>query len=356
MWVGLSAILSIGATVFVLTRSGALPPEPDVATAWNTSIGRLGLWPVYPPEEDIYVGDLWAVLVTGDASKDTPLQSSAVRMLHLDLTDKILADQGRRLRLMGVVAHATGAGAAEIAEEPGASEATSEIRPTLVAFPGITITHGRSAATAFGTGWFGWGAADDGTSTETLKLTDTYAYGVPISDGVGALSRLCDTKAKGLCDSDAYPRRLLARAGIVGAADYSADGKTFRNRVELRLVTRAFLVRTIEQRRDDRDARGLTMRISPNGAATPPSGMGRSRASEPSSAASPTGAPPAGDVARTVRSDAQGTSNGMGLATGQTDQTVIESPKTVYPRPLVFAYRAVSILLAPMDVEREIKP
>ena len=50
-------------------------PEPDknVVAEWNDVILRLGIEPVFPPEEDIYVGDVFAVITVDrrPASKNT---------------------------------------------------------------------------------------------------------------------------------------------------------------------------------------------------------------------------------------------------------------------------------------------
>ena len=37
-------------------------PEKELATEWNVGIAQLGISPVYPPEEDFYVGDILAVV------------------------------------------------------------------------------------------------------------------------------------------------------------------------------------------------------------------------------------------------------------------------------------------------------
>jgi hypothetical protein len=36
--------------------------DRDVAESWSDSINRLGILPIYPPEEDFHVGDIWVVI------------------------------------------------------------------------------------------------------------------------------------------------------------------------------------------------------------------------------------------------------------------------------------------------------
>ena len=53
------------------------PPDPtgdDVAKAWNDSIARLGIQPVYPPEEDLVVGDIWVSGILGGVPEERPLE------------------------------------------------------------------------------------------------------------------------------------------------------------------------------------------------------------------------------------------------------------------------------------------
>lgn len=55
--------------------------QVDVARAWNDSIERLGIRPLFPPQEDFHVGDVFAVLKVGDGdtlSRLTPAQRTLV--------------------------------------------------------------------------------------------------------------------------------------------------------------------------------------------------------------------------------------------------------------------------------------
>ena len=56
------------------------PTPDDIATSWNKGIARLGLLPVFPPSEDLHVGDIWAVVVEDAADPSAPLLGKAVRV------------------------------------------------------------------------------------------------------------------------------------------------------------------------------------------------------------------------------------------------------------------------------------
>jgi hypothetical protein len=53
----------------------------DIASSWNASISRLGISPIFPPQEDFYVGDIWAVIV--DSESMTRLAPSAMQWAGL---------------------------------------------------------------------------------------------------------------------------------------------------------------------------------------------------------------------------------------------------------------------------------
>jgi hypothetical protein len=74
-----------------------------VATAWNEGIARLGILPLYPPSEDFYVGDVWAVLADAaivDSGKQpsqiakggkSTLIGKSVRIAYIDLRTQMKA-------------------------------------------------------------------------------------------------------------------------------------------------------------------------------------------------------------------------------------------------------------------------
>jgi hypothetical protein len=89
-WQAIVVVLAIG---FILTVVRPFAPSvrmtPDtVALAWNESISLLGINPVYPPTEDLHVGDLWGII---DETDDVGLLSKGVRIGYIDLRNEITA-------------------------------------------------------------------------------------------------------------------------------------------------------------------------------------------------------------------------------------------------------------------------
>lgn len=368
--IAIPAAASAALMLFVVKPAQAPPREAGVAAAWNDSISQLGVWPIYPPEEDVYVGDLWAVLLVDESEQKPPgatlvengkkpILATSARIGHIDLKSILMKDEARRVRFRGQVSLHDGAGGATSAGTPAPSASSEGVGPSLVAFPGVTISQGRKLATAFGTGWFGWGASNEGASIDEIHLTDASTYGVPLGEAFGAMLRWCSAEGAVTC-SDAYARRVLAQTGIGGTLDLTADGSAYRNRIELRLVSRAFLAQTIEQKHSTDSGRGLGARTSSDGTASasgvqqipnPAVGDGTPISAERGQAlAAVVGR------AQALAATAEATRNGSSFVTVRSDGTSIEMKSTTYDRPIVFGYRAASMLLDPVAPEKGPKP
>jgi hypothetical protein len=78
--------------------------EKDVAAAWNEGIARLGILPVYPPGEDFYVGDVWAVIAGANvpgtneskSAGQTTLLGKSVRIANIDLRKEMQAAKNQQ--------------------------------------------------------------------------------------------------------------------------------------------------------------------------------------------------------------------------------------------------------------------
>src|SRR6266436_3219607 len=83
-WYSLIAVslAVVGAGVW-LVRQPAPQPVPNIEAAWNEAISRLGIDPVYPPEEDLVVGDLLAGVISDD--EPDPIETKDDKLkLHRD--------------------------------------------------------------------------------------------------------------------------------------------------------------------------------------------------------------------------------------------------------------------------------
>ena len=118
-----------------------LPPDPDAeatARAWNDAVGRLGIQPVFPPEEDFHVGDVWAVIAD---TEDRPLLGRAIRIGHLDLRQVLLESQAGRPVFADTAMDTNGVKLKQAPAEVEPPPKNDRITLSLAAFPGVTIRH-----------------------------------------------------------------------------------------------------------------------------------------------------------------------------------------------------------------------
>jgi hypothetical protein len=340
------AVLSLAAVWFRPFSDLRDPDAEDVAAAWNASIQRLGISALYPPAEDFYVGDLWAVIVgAGDSpGKQEPhvstLVGKSVRVTHIDLRPELMA-AGHLPVFSDTVEKEQRSSyrKADPVEVDGRFPA-DRIVTRLTAFPGITITHRTRGMAALDRGVFGFSAGRDDQRTEEIRIPVAETYGVEPSAAFFRLHEWCeaDPKTKILC-SDQYVRRLLAYSVDNGVL--SVENGKYRTRIELRLVTRVFLTREIQHRRS----------VVGGGGVSGPAAAGRPAKDDASTA----GAPGSLDqrVSDALKAagqapDASALAGGAGVAVSlaRGDGTDIDLNE-VFQRPVAFGYRAISIDLDP---------
>jgi hypothetical protein len=364
-WQILVAVLILLFAVFVVRPFKSIPdPGPeDVAAAWNTSIGRLGIQPLYPPTEDFGVGDVLAVVAD---SENVPLLGKAVRIAHIDLRDLILAST-----VEPVFADTADLAAGSSFRKQDRTEVATDskdrrITLALSAFPGITISHVTQSAAAAGnaTGWFG--SARNGNQVEEIQIKGAETYGVSTIEAIVKFNNWCrDEKTKAYCD-DSFVRQALAfavsarvlatrKADSTKAASTYTEGakdtpgtnatgttaptttgpKEYAARLQLQLVTRVYLTREIEQRRMNEAAAGAAVQAL----------------ADPSQAKSDPAAAKPGDQSASAieainRNLAASGATGAKIAIVRSDGVNVSLQET-FQRPIAFGFRAVTISLTP---------
>jgi hypothetical protein len=291
--------LAAAALVLALVRPD-VPPLPEdgrnVADEWFDSIARLGIRGVYPPTEDLHVGDLWAVVVPPETEGEEAIAPSrlarSVRIGHIDLSDQLAAVARLRPRLA----------------EPGAETPPpppgDAIPLSLVMFPAFE-TRRTTQVAAEGGSWLG---AARGTrsavQTDRMSVPQALSYGIAAGDAVVILLSWCEQRR--IQCSARYLEGVVRHA--LGAEVLGRPEEP-RGRVELRLVYYVYLTRRIEHERrveaSVEAAAGVSARGSP---------------------LSPQGDAPEGAGARSASSDARGF-----------------SVSQVFARPVAIGFRAVSM-------------
>jgi hypothetical protein len=280
-------------TVFVVASAimiGWLGPESNdtqVIEEWNATISKLGIDPVFPPEEDVAVGDIYAVLDDreGQQSSRTALALRSIRLDHKDLTKDIEQAQ-REAYLFPVTPPRSDDQSKPWNQTPNDTGIMTrpDKRTTLpiAAFPGFTIRQQRDVRG----GLLGWLSTTFGFQSDRgveLSIPVAETYGIPSFIAVGELEQFCADKDYPNRCTDQTLRRHLAfvtpRAFELKAANIdvvtntspvpenkSKDPKLqapsadrYRYPLEVVLVNRVYLARYIDQ--SVKDSRAAATRI-----------------------------------------------------------------------------------------------
>jgi hypothetical protein len=326
-------MLLLGGAAFAVVAAFVLldvrpfePPPPlsneALAASWNESISRLGISPLYPPQEDFQVGDLMAVIV---GAENTSLLRKSVRVAHVDMRDLILKEQEDRLVFADTV----------VAKEDDPiriSDRLSVVPPpsdrvalTLAAFPGFTIRYSSGRNASARTSRFSLTGTRNDEQVEEIRIPLAETYGVSSASAVERLEDWCSREeSRQHCTSELARTTLQFTFGERILAE--VDG--VQPHVELVLITKVYLMRQIEQRRISNSNRnvGATVPLDSSGSAVPGSG---------SSASSSAAESAAGRVAASAGGAQADASRNL-----STEITLRRS----FPRPIAFGYRSVSIL------------
>ena len=259
---GLAALVLAGAAVLAVqwwtfrNPGDHVESEARLEDQWDDSISRLGsgIEPVYPPEEDIAVGDVF-VTVTADAV-GAPNGRDATRRAFLGKSVKIghapvaeaLQQQYDELPQFSTLPPGVGATPPLGAPPPRLfADRTPRVDLPVAAFPGLTITTRSSAETglAAARGWFDFGASRGQTRKLILGLIETYGLDPPAAER--ALTKFCGEK-QGLC-GESIARRYLRALFADRVDDTHLDPLTKKFAYDLEvhviMVSRVYLTREI---------------------------------------------------------------------------------------------------------------
>lgn len=261
---GLSAaFLLVAAATLFWVRTAPQSPQ-SVEEKWNVAIRQLGLEPVYPPEEDIEVGDVFAIVSYDSLPEngviDSPLANHAVRLWRKNLTAEVeenyrntyvfsdLFSEGVKTRLLQANDRTT-----ELSPSDESVFRLREHRNSLpiVTFPKFNISDNRSAHFGVLSGILNGlhVTAESNSDTKTeVSITKTETYGVPYLVAENALINFCEDEFPSACTDDAIRKVLSTRIGPQ-IFDIGLDRKTskprYRMSVEIGLINRVFLTQDI---------------------------------------------------------------------------------------------------------------
>jgi hypothetical protein len=330
----LGSVALAGLVVFWAASMPDERPANDIIADWNRTISRLGIEPVFPPEEDIYVGDIFAV-VTEDRldtagrtapagstavstlSASNPLLNRAVKIDHVDMT-KTLKEFYAQLPVFSATTPRPAADRDIWAQALDTDPFTASEHKflSLAAFPAFTIKSsnagsGDAGLPLLGRLRFAWDRKD----SDELEIVFAETYGIPTVIAAAILANYCqDPFSQSACIEHNVRDHL---SFLIGGKvkDLLPGSNNYRFEVQLHFVYRAYLTRAINR---------------------------RSAASVSRTANSERATPPAAPIAGGAAPQGQQSTTAPGIdATGKSQSDRESSLDRAFQRPIVFGYRAV---------------
>jgi hypothetical protein len=240
----------------------ARPREPEaisVAEQWTQTINNYGIEPVYPPQEDVLVGDIYA-MITSDAEdrkgvSKTPPLLKAIKLSHEDLSGELeeTYDSGfqfpataeRPKDTVSIWPEANSMGS--IFTKSG----TLHVLP-LALLPDFLIVAKRNFGIQGGTIDRIANALNlNGSNNQsvTMRLSGVETYGVSAIAAEKALYKFCqDPNYISVCTDRGIRTQLSIIVGdkIYDKTKACKNEKDFRYGVNIALVSRAYLIRGLE--------------------------------------------------------------------------------------------------------------
>ncbi len=358
-WVGVAfggalLLAGLGALTWWSMRPAAPAEMTDIASDWNATVRRLGIEPIYPPQEDFQVGDIYASAF--GAIDDAPtLAGRAVKIYHYDMRPDLERVQSQLIAFPATMPRPADNGAVwpqpHSDDSPFGNAATPPKGLSLAVFPGFTLGHVRHSGSDVGGLFRGVSTAitQSGESDDDVELRIPFAetYGVPSLVATGRLDMFCEDETTRDACSDDFLRRQLSM--VAGKAVFEPGVS-----VELILVSRVYLARAIEQVHSSTSAAGANVRIAAklrdvSAAAadvpTPPPTPDQAQSLEAAKAL-------AGTISRqrqqldALAQDIGNGRNGLGATVQAAESGRIAITQT-FERPVAFGYRAVRRSFAP---------
>lgn len=279
----LTVLVTLGAVRLVnwLGQPATHPIGASIEENWNSTISSLGVSPIFPPEEDLVVGDVLAV-VTSDLDADPAAQddkakkrtfvSRSVKLAHIDVAQQ-LDEAYSSLPVFPETFPAD-------MKPPYRNAVARKFTDAVVlgslpraAFPRLRI-QGIDAASAYLAASEGRTMSYSAASQdfEEFELSDVRTYGLTSINALRALDTFCKA-TPGVCE-EKTARQHLER--VVGPrinnryVNLKSGQSDYAMTVEVVMVYRVYLTSSIvDLRRSQKERRGLFSALWPFGSSEP---------------------------------------------------------------------------------------
>lgn len=355
-----TVLMTLGAVRLVnwLSQPATQVIRTSIEENWNSTISSLGVSPIFPPEEDLVVGDVLAV-VTNDLDADPVAQadkatkhtfvSRSVKLAHIDVAKQL----DEAYSSVPVFPETFPAGMTPPYRAAVARKFTDAVvlgSLPRAAFPRLKI-QGIDAASAHLAASEGRSATYSAASEdfEEFELSDVRTYGLTSVTALDLLDAFCKDNASVCAEKTA--RQHLER--VVGPrinnryVNLKSGLSDYAMTVEVVMVYRVYLTSSIvDLRRSQKERRGLFSALWPFGSSEP-----AQKAPAPQPAAVPPGTSETDAVkllqARVDELQRKVSSIQNGAAIGYESFFGNESSlEGRFERPVAIGYRSVKIDLA----------
>jgi len=308
----------------------------NAALAWNTTIKRLDIQPLYPPQEDLYVGDVYLTVspvpelveklreyptnvFDGKAVKvgKIPIELSSL------MTERFKYEKQETGSLSkDETAQKTSPTMLTLRKPPlGAVDA---VPLSLVSFPGITINQTVRADTNWQSLWFGRST----TATEIVSIPAAETYSMSTTEAVLALRAFCIERLTALYCRDEDARRILQYA--LGERVNAVVNGEYVFQISILVATQVYVTDQFDIRRLNSDE----LRASLGNQDSPTPDQGTTQVEEPDQGAG---------IARPAPQPAENAVTGSYHDEQKSKQELTRT----FDRPVAFGFKSVAFALQP---------
>jgi hypothetical protein len=213
-------------------ESDASSKLDDVAASWNSSISKLGISPLFPPQENFYVGDLWAIL---SAAPESNLIGKGVRLGHIDLTEAIGTEQKSRIEFEGAI------GVTQV--DDGSSTVKPKQRLFSLAFPILSVSRNEDRGASSVLPLLGFSSSRKYNSLDQLEIPLASTFGAESVEAILRFYAYCGDHLTHIRCTEKFARNLLST--MVDERIASASPQPDKFEIRLQLITRTYLTSSI---------------------------------------------------------------------------------------------------------------
>lgn len=232
IFLGLLLLLTGLFVLYVIRLDQPPLPPLNVSDVWIESMDRLGISGVYPPREDLYVGDVWAAITKApnEGKFDSDVVLRATRIGHIDLKDQIEI----------VCAYAGGTC-------NGSTPVSDESAHRIVGFPAFTIQHAQADSSAPTLGPISISLSRGKSDYDEMNIPSAFSYGADSAEVAIAIINFCSNSKTAIRCKAEYVRRILSLAVTHDARVESGQKADYG--IQLRVISRVYLTKLIEHKR-----------------------------------------------------------------------------------------------------------